>query len=74
MRRRLASICRAFSLLAAATALAGCQSGITAAHRMIEGQAIERTLDYPAAPFNQRFDMPVEPLSPAKSPAANLSE
>ena len=74
MRRRLAPICRAFSLLAAATALAGCQSGITAAHRMIEGQAIERTLDYPDAPLSQRFDMPVEPPSQAKSSAANLRE
>ena len=60
MRRRLAPTCRALCLLAAATALCGCQSGITAAHRMIEGQAIERTLDYPDAPVSQRFDMPRE--------------
>ena len=51
--------------------LAGCQSGITAAHRMIEGQAIERTLDYRDSPLSQRFDMPVEPLSQTKSSTVN---
>lgn len=56
-------------LLAAATALAGCQSGITAAHRMIEGQAIERTLDYRAAPLSQRFDMPIERSGEEKNAA-----
>ena len=74
MRRRLAPTCRALSLFAAMTALAGCQSGITAAHRMIEDQAIERTLAFPDAPLSQRFDMPVEQPVQKKSLTANLRE
>ncbi|WP_428307763.1 hypothetical protein [Lacipirellula sp.] len=54
--------------------LAGCQSGITAAHRMIEGQAIERTLDYRDSPLSQRFDMPVEQPAQKKALTANLRE
>ena len=43
-RRRPAILCTAMLLALAATC--GCQTGVQSMHRMIEGQAIQRTLDY----------------------------
>ena len=55
-RRRPAILCTAMLLALAATC--GCQTGVQSVHRMIEGQAIQRTLDYhePIAEKMQRSE------------------